>query len=189
MAITALRPMLRLRIMALALGCSPGWRRGRGRPRTPSLPAAAEKAQPACWIETLKEMVLIESGGSRQVDGLLKMAALVEASPQGAGRRDQRRKATAGAGADIVLVSSRERKIMLQAHMDVGSMSWASSTGQPAKIDGNRLYGPGIADDKGGLAVILAARSRSDAGWRDYDTAHRARQSRRGGGARWARAN
>jgi len=34
--------------------------------------AAAEKAQPAV-IENLKEMVLIESG-SRQVDGLLKMA-------------------------------------------------------------------------------------------------------------------
>jgi len=26
---------------------------------------------------------------------------------------------------------------------------------QPIRQDGNKLFGPGIADDKGGLAVIL----------------------------------
>ena len=28
---------------------------------------------------------------------------------------------------------------------------------QPYKVDGERIYGPGIADDKGGIAVILHA--------------------------------
>ena len=42
---------------------------------------------------------------------------------------------------------------------------------QPYKLDGNKLYGPGIADDKGGLAVILhAVRILNDAGWKDYAT-------------------
>jgi glutamate carboxypeptidase len=40
---------------------------------------------------------------------------------------------------------------------------------QPYKVDGNRIYGPGIADDKGGIAVILhALKILNDAGWRDY---------------------
>jgi glutamate carboxypeptidase len=42
---------------------------------------------------------------------------------------------------------------------------------QPQKQDGNKLYGPGIADDKGGLAVILhALETLKAAGWRDYAT-------------------
>jgi arginine utilization protein RocB len=42
---------------------------------------------------------------------------------------------------------------------------------QPYKVDGNRIYGPGIADDKGGLAVMMASlKILADAGWRDYDT-------------------
>src|SRR5258706_2269040 len=36
-------------------------------------------------------------------------------------------------------------------------------------MDGNKLYGPGIADDKGGLAVILhSIEILKAAGWRDY---------------------
>ncbi|MBA1993681.1 M20/M25/M40 family metallo-hydrolase, partial [Escherichia coli] len=40
---------------------------------------------------------------------------------------------------------------------------------QPYKVDGNRIYGPGIADDKGGIAVILhSLKILQDTGWRDY---------------------
>jgi glutamate carboxypeptidase len=42
---------------------------------------------------------------------------------------------------------------------------------QPYKLDGNKLYGPGIADDKGGIAVILhSLKILADAGWKDYAT-------------------
>jgi glutamate carboxypeptidase len=40
---------------------------------------------------------------------------------------------------------------------------------EPYKVDGERIYGPGIADDKSGVAVILhSLQILKDAGWRDY---------------------
>ncbi len=51
------------------------------------LKAAAEKAQPAV-IESLREMVLIESGSSDRA-GLARMAALLEARLQALGFKDR----------------------------------------------------------------------------------------------------
>lgn len=133
--------------------------------------AAAEKAQPAL-LEQLKTMVLIESG-SKDVAGLARMAELVEGQLKSLGFATERRKATAGAGADIVvgtLKGSGKRRVMLQAHMDTVYPQGILAT-QPYKVEGNQVFGPGIADDKGGIAVILASlRILKDAGWKDYET-------------------
>ena len=132
---------------------------------------AATAAQPAV-VETLKSMVLIESG-SGDAAGLAKMATLVDDRLKALGFKTERRKATAGLGADIVigtLKGSGKRNIMLQGHMDTVYQSGILQT-QPIKLDGNKLYGPGIADDKGGLAVILhALKILNEAGWKDYAT-------------------
>ena len=132
---------------------------------------AAQAAQPAV-VETLKSLVMIESG-SGDVAGLAKMATLLDERLTALGFKIERRKATAGAGADIVigtLKGSGKRNIMLQGHMDTVYLAGILQT-QPYKLDGNKLYGPGIADDKGGLAVILhAVRILNDAGWKDYAT-------------------
>ncbi|WP_368735024.1 M20/M25/M40 family metallo-hydrolase, partial [Escherichia coli] len=57
---------------------------------------------------------------------------------------------------------------MLIAHMDTVYQPGILQT-QPWKIEGNKVFGPGIADDKGGIAVILHALAiLKDAGWRDY---------------------
>ena len=133
--------------------------------------AAATNAQPAL-IETLKSMVMIESG-SADVAGLAKMATLLDDRLKALGFKTERRKSQVGAGADIVIATMAgggTRKIMLQGHMDT-----VYETGilkeQPYRVDGNRIYGPGIADDKGGLAVILhSLQILKDAGWNDYAT-------------------
>jgi len=133
--------------------------------------AAAEKAQPAL-VEQLKTMVLIESG-SKDAAGLARMADLVDGQLKQLGFATVRHKATAGIGADIVvgtLKGSGRRKIMLQGHMDTVYAQGILAT-QPYKVVGNQIYGPGIADDKGGIAVVLASLGiLRDAGWKDYDT-------------------
>jgi len=131
--------------------------------------AAATNAEPAV-IETLKSLVMIETG-SGDVAGLAKMATLLDDRLKALGFKTEHRNASAGAGADIVigtLAGTGRRRIMLQAHMDTVYQAGILQT-QPYKQDGNKLYGPGIADDKGGIAVILhALQILKDAGWRDY---------------------
>jgi len=131
---------------------------------------AAANAQQVPLVETLKSLVLIETG-SADVEGLRKLATLLDARLQALGFKTERRKASAGPGADLVigtLAGTGRRRIMLQAHMDTVYQAGVLAT-QPIKQDGNRLYGPGIADDKGGIAVILhAVKMLNDLGWRDY---------------------
>src|SRR4051812_29939069 len=133
------------------------------------LKAAAEGAQPAL-IETLQGMVLIESG-SGDVEGLAKMADFTEARLKALGATTERRKTTRGAGADIVIgtfTGTGSKKLMLIGHMDTVYQKGVLAT-QPWRVDGARIYGPGIADDKGGLAVILhSLKILGDAGWHDY---------------------
>jgi len=132
--------------------------------------AAANAQQPAV-VETLKSLVTIETG-SGDVDGLARMATLLDDRLKALGFKTERRKATAGAGADIVigtLKGSGKRNIMLQGHMDTVYLPGILQS-QPYKVEGNKVYGPGIADDKGGLAVMLhSVKILNDAGWKDYN--------------------
>jgi glutamate carboxypeptidase len=123
-------------------------------------------AQKAALIETLKGLVSIESGSGDR-EGLDKIADVI------AGRL----KALGGAvemiepdPADIYrmvdtpkqigkMVQARftgtgTSKIMLIAHMDTVYLRGMLAQ-QPFRIDGNRAYGLGIADDKNGIALIL----------------------------------
>ena len=131
--------------------------------------AAATQAQPAV-IESLKELVGIETG-SADAQGLAKMATLLDNRLKALGFKTERRKSAVGAGADIVvgtLAGSGKKRIMLQAHMDTVYERGILQS-QPYKIEGNKLYGPGIADDKGGIAVILhGLKILADAGWKDF---------------------
>ena len=134
-----------------------------------ALKTAAENAQTE-FIESLRQMVMIESG-SGDLKGLAQMANWVESRLKALGFATERHKTTAGAGADIVvgkLQGTGQKKYMLQAHMDTVYQTGILST-QGYKVDGNRIYGPGIADDKGGIAVILHSLNLlKERGWKDY---------------------
>jgi len=130
---------------------------------------AAKAAEPTV-IQTLKELVAIESG-SANVAGLQRMADYAELRLKGMGAQVERLKATRGPGGPIVkatFTGKGRTKILLLAHMDTVYQEGILAT-QPLKQDGNRLYGPGIADDKGGIAVILhALEILTKAGWNDF---------------------
>jgi glutamate carboxypeptidase len=153
-------------VIALALACSAS---ASNAAPDAKLLAAATAAQPAV-IESLKELVGIETG-SADAEGLAKMATLLDNRLRALGFKTERRKSMVGAGADIVvgtLAGSGKKKIMLQAHMDTVYERGILQS-QPYKVDGNKLYGPGIADDKGGIAVILhGLKILADAGWKDF---------------------
>lgn len=156
-------------VVALSMGLAPAI----AAPATPdpALLAAAQRAEPEL-IDTLRQMVLIESG-SQHVPGLLRMADLVEARLKGLGFATQRRKAVPGPGADIVLGTREgtgQKTILLMAHLDTVYPVGTLQT-QPYKREGQRLYGPGIADDKGGVATILhGLQILAEQGWRDFRT-------------------
>src|SRR4026209_2221350 len=123
----------------------------------------AKKEKPAL-LETLKALVSIESG-SRDTEGLDRLAGLI------AGRFNE-------LGGKAELVESRDVYRMEDTPEQVGQMVRATFTGkgskkvlllahmdtvyprgmlakQPCRIEGDRAYGLGIADDKQGIAVIL----------------------------------
>lgn len=129
---------------------------------------AARAAQPAV-IDTLHDLVTIESGSSDRA-GLERIAAYLDGRLRDLGARVDRVPSAHG-GADLVRGVFEGRgalKVMLIAHMDTVYDRGILAT-ESYRRDGNLLYGPGIADDKGGVAVILHALSLLRArGWDDY---------------------
>jgi glutamate carboxypeptidase len=133
-----------------------------------SLLTAAQAAQSSV-IDSLREMVLIESG-TKYPPGLARMADYTERRLQAIGARTERIKVSKGAGEMIKgsFVGTGSRRIMLIAHMDTVYPENALAK-EPYRVDGNRAYGPGIADDKSGIAVILHSLAiLQKMGWRDY---------------------
>jgi glutamate carboxypeptidase len=129
-------------------------------------------------IDTMRELVSIESG-SRDFDGLSRIAEVI------AGRLRM-------LGGDVDLVEPTDiyhmqdtpaqigrsvvarfrgtgtRRILLLAHMDTVYLKGMLAE-QPFRLEGNRAYGLGIADDKHGIALILHTLSVLKAiGFNDY---------------------
>lgn len=124
-------------------------------PSDPALFDAATAAQPQV-VRTLERLVNIETG-TGNAEGMAAMGQYLEAELKAVGATVTRHRAAAGvAGENIVgrIVGTGGRKLLLIAHMDTvyvkGTLAKA-----PFRVDGNRAFGPGIADDKGGIAVIL----------------------------------
>ena len=125
---------------------------------------ALAKTENLALLETLKALVSIESGSS-DFDGLMKLAAVtserlktlggqvelveprdiykMEDTPEKIGRMV--RATFTGKGA---------KRILLLAHMDTVYQRGMLAQ-QPFRIEGDRAYGLGIADDKQGIALIL----------------------------------
>lgn len=125
---------------------------------------ALAKTEKFALLETLKALVSIESGSS-DFDGLMKLAAVIS----------ERLKALGG---QVELVEPRDiykmedtpekigrmvratftgkgaKRILLLAHMDTVYQRGMLAQ-QPFRIEGDRAYGLGIADDKQGIALIL----------------------------------
>lgn len=133
-----------------------------------ALRASAQKEVPAV-IATLDDLVNVESG-SNDTPGLTRISTYLVSRLKRVGAAVDRPRA-AGDGVPMVrgvLKGTGALRIMLIAHMDTVYDKGILHT-EPYRREGNLIYGPGIADDKGGIAVILHSLALLQArGWKDY---------------------
>lgn len=157
---------MRLTILAVVVVCGPCLTVCAARAQPDPAVMAAIEAERAPLVETMRQLVGIESG-SRDPEGLRRIAALI------AGRlRDL--------GGEVELVSHDDPYVMVDTPAELGRSVVARFRGrgrgsvlllahmdtvylrgqladQPFRISDGRAYGLGIADDKSGIAVILHA--------------------------------
>jgi glutamate carboxypeptidase len=125
---------------------------------------ARVRQERGAYLKTLQELVSIESG-SRDIDGLNRISDVIATRLRALGGDVQ----FVAPGSDIrfddtpphigrnVLARFKgtgTRRILLLAHMDT-VYERGMGAKQPFRIDGDRAYGLGIADDKQGVALIL----------------------------------
>ncbi len=166
-----MKPLLWFAGMAFAVGAQAA-------PQEP-LWAMVKKEQPVA-VETLRDLVNIESG-SRDKEGLDRLAAFLGERLVALGGKIEYYEPTPAdthrlydtpneLGKVVIarFAGTGTRRIMLLAHMDT---VYAHGTlgKRPYRVEGSRAYGPGIADDKSGVAVILHTLSLLEAlDFRDY---------------------
>jgi glutamate carboxypeptidase len=115
-------------------------------------------AEHKATLRTLEQLVSIETG-TGDAQGMAEMGQYLENALRALGATVARHPALAGVVGDHIvgtLKGKGTQRILLMAHMDTvyrrGTLAKA-----PFRVEGNRAYGPGIADAKGGVAVILHA--------------------------------
>src|ERR1041384_2321196 len=125
---------------------------------------AQARAQKGPLLDTLKELVSIESG-SRDLEGLERIAQLIAGRLKSLGgevelvepadlyRMDDTPERV-GRMVRATFKGKGAKRILLIAHMDTVYPRGLLAK-QPFRVDGERAFGLGIADDKQGIAVIL----------------------------------
>ncbi|WP_423596345.1 glutamate carboxypeptidase [Roseateles sp. MS654] len=172
-------PLRRASLVLAALAAS-----GAQAQTVPELQALAAREQPAL-MKTLQQLVEIESGSSDR-QGLDRIAGVIAQRLRDLGGQVQlidpdktiaEPSADAGDGpakvgqivrASFKGASTNGKRLMLIAHMDTVYQRGGLKQ-QPFRIEGNRAYGLGIADDKQGIATILHLLAMlKSVGFKDY---------------------
>lgn len=142
---------------------------------------ARVRQERAAYLETLRELVAIESG-SRDPEGLDRIASVIAAKLRALGGQVE----LVAAGPDVYRMEDTPaqigravvgtfrgtgtKRILLLAHMDTVYQRGMAAK-QPFRIEGENAFGLGIADDKSGVALALHAVAVLQAlGSRDYGT-------------------
>ncbi len=117
----------------------------------------AATAEAPATLATLERLVNIESG-SYDTEGLVRIGNLLADELKARGASVERMKGKPGTRGDIIVgrfTGTGKGKLLLLSHMDtVYERGQLAET--PWRVADGKAYGPGIADDKGGTAVILS---------------------------------
>ena len=135
-----------------------------------SLLEAVRRSKPD-FLRELATLVNIDSGTDNAV-GLAQVTEILAQRLTNSGARVEVLSAAPAAGKLVhgTLHGTGTKKIMLMVHFDT-VFDKGEATRRPFKVEGSKAFGPGVADAKGGVAVILhaldIARQR---GFKDYRT-------------------
>ena len=143
-------------ILAMALGAA------HAAPQSKLLELAKKEQQP--YLDTLRDLVHIESG-SKDVAGVKKIAEYIAAKLKAQGAKVEVITPTdiyrlddtpeqVGPMVHAEFKGKGASRIMLIAHMDTVYLPGMLKD-QPFRVEGDKAYGLGIADDKQGVALIL----------------------------------
>jgi glutamate carboxypeptidase len=131
----------------------------------------AAEGQKAAYLKTLEQLVNLDSG-TDDGPGLARMQDVLAQRLRDLGATVEINDASPSAGKVVLgrLEGKGERSILLMDHYDTVFLPDEAKK-RPFKIEGNRAYGPGVADAKGGISLILhALQILKDQGFTGYKT-------------------
>ena len=140
----------------------------------------AAQGQQQAMLDTMRDLVNIESG-SKDVEGVERIAELIRDRLKALGGTVEILPATdvfrlddtpekVGPMVHAEFKGTGTKKIMLIAHMDTVYRNGMLKD-QPFRVDGDKAYGLGIADDKHGVATIIHTLTLlQKLGFRDFGT-------------------
>jgi glutamate carboxypeptidase len=129
------------------------------------------QAEQKAYLATVKQLVDIDTG-TGQAPGLKTVSAVLVERLKALGAEVKTSPATPSAGDNIVgtIKGTGTRTFLLMIHYDT-VFGPGTAAKRPFKIDGERAYGPGVADAKGGVAMVLhALKLLQDEHFKDFGT-------------------
>ncbi|WP_342651127.1 M20/M25/M40 family metallo-hydrolase [Pseudomonas sp. REB1044] len=124
---------------------------------TPAQRLEHAHAEQQAYLATVQQLVDVDTG-TGQATGLKTVTNLLVERLKALGADVQTRSANPSAGDNIVgtLKGTGSQSFLLMVHYDTVFLPGTAAK-RPFKVAGDRAYGPGVADAKGGVAMILHA--------------------------------
>jgi glutamate carboxypeptidase len=113
------------------------------------------EAEQKSYLATVKQLVDVDTG-TGQAPGLKTVSAVLVERLKALGAEVTTTPASPSAGDNIVgtLKGNGSKSFLLMVHYDTVFLPGTAAK-RPFKVEGERAYGPGVADAKGGVAMIL----------------------------------
>ncbi len=132
---------------------------------------AAANARVPAFLQDWATIVNIDSG-TDDAKGLGQVEAFLAKRLEALGAKVEIQAAPPAAGKVVIgrFKGTGRRNIMLMNHFDTVFLP-GDAAKRPFKVEGGKAYGPGVADSKGGVLVVLHAVDVAHRrGWKDYAT-------------------
>lgn len=129
------------------------------------------EAEQGAYLTTVQQLVDIDTG-TGQAEGLQSVSALLVERLKALGATVETTPATPSVGDNIVgtIKGTGSKSFLLMIHYDT-VFGPGTAASRPFRVDGDRAYGPGVADAKGGVAMVLhALKLLQDQQFKDFST-------------------